>query len=446
MAAFNPVDCILTKRDGHALSARTIDALIQAYTAETVPDYQMSAFLMAVYLNGMNAEESAALTRAMLHSGTVLDLSDIAGRKVDKHSTGGVGDKISLVLAPLVAACGVPVPMISGRSLGHSGGTLDKLEAIPGLRTNLDLETYCTQLDDLGLVMIGQTASIAPADRKLYALRDVTGTVESIPLISASIMSKKLAEGIDALVLDVKCGRGAFMQTEAEARTLAETLVRIAEAFGKPTVAWLTDMDAPLGYGVGNWPETAEAIRCLQGASIPQVTPLTCQLAGEMLHLGGVEASPAAGFVRAKTVLQSGAAFDLFAEMVERQGGDPSVLDQPELREGAAPVGEVTAPQEVAPYVATLDARAIGQVATRMGAGRTRKEEVVDPTAGITLLKKPGDAVQPGEPLARLHTRKVEALPDFEQAVLAAFSFSDDPPTPRPLLMDRYTVRGWKQK
>lgn len=446
MDAFNPIDCILAKRDAAVLSDQAIQALVSAYTAGTVPDYQMSAFLMAVYLNGMNAAETAALTRAMLYSGTVLDLSDVPGRKVDKHSTGGVGDKISLVLAPLVAACGVPVPMISGRGLGHSGGTLDKLEAIPGLRTDLDLPAYRKQLDALGLVMIGQTETIAPADRKLYALRDVTGTVESIPLISASIMSKKLAEGIDALVLDVKCGRGAFMQTEPEARTLAETLVGIAESFGKPTVAWLTDMDAPLGYAVGNWPETAEALRCLQGESIPQVTALTCQLAGEMLYLGGVAASPDAGVAQAKTVLASGAAFETFAQMVAAQGGDVAVLRHPDTREGAAPVAEVYAPADAAPYVSALDARAIGRTATVMGAGRVRKEDPVDPTAGITLLKKPGDAVQPGQPLARLHTRKADALPAFEAAVQAAFHFSEDPPVVRPLLIDRYTAQGWQQK
>ncbi|MDX1530802.1 MAG: thymidine phosphorylase, partial [Rhodothermales bacterium] len=306
----NALDLIRRKRDGETLRPGEIDALVQAYTAGAVPDYQMSAFLMAALLRGMDEREAFALTEAMLHSGEVLDLSDVPGAKVDKHSTGGVGDKVSLVLAPVVAACGVPVPMISGRGLGHTGGTLDKLEAIPGFRTDLSTAAYRRQLGRLGLVMIGQTDEIAPADRKLYALRDVTGTVESIPFIAASIMSKKLAEGIDALVLDVKSGRGAFMKAEADARRLAETLVGIGERFGKKTVAHLTAMDVPLGRAVGNWPETAEATRCLQEADVPDLMTVVYALAGEMLHLGGVAETPAAGRAAAREAVASGAAFE----------------------------------------------------------------------------------------------------------------------------------------
>ena len=297
----NPVSLITQKRDGYSVAPDDIASLVGAYTAGEVPDYQMSAFVMAAFLQGLNDEEAAALTDAMLHSGTVLDLSGTQGIKVDKHSTGGVGDKVSLILAPIVASQGVPVPMVSGRGLGHTGGTLDKLESIPGFRTDLSMEAYKQQLEDIGIVLIGQTKEMAPADRKLYALRDVTGTVESIPLIAASIMSKKLAEGIDALVLDVKCGRGAFMKTEADARTLAETLVAIGDDHDTPTVALLTDMNAPLGRAVGNWPEVAESVACLRGEH--DDTPLmevTYALAGEMLALGGVADTPEAGRQQAR--------------------------------------------------------------------------------------------------------------------------------------------------
>ncbi|WP_457653047.1 thymidine phosphorylase [Rhodocaloribacter sp.] len=443
MLDFNPVDLIIAKRDGRALTPEQIRALVAAYTRGDVPDYQMSAFLMAAFLRGMNEEEAFALTDAMLHSGVVLDLSDIPGVKVDKHSTGGVGDKVSLILAPLVAACGVPVPMISGRGLGHSGGTLDKLEAIPGFRTDLSIDDYRRLLAEIGVVMIGQTAEIAPADRKLYALRDVTGTVEFVPFIAASIMSKKLAEGIDALVLDVKCGRGAFMKREADARHLAETLVGIGEQFGKRTVALLTDMEAPLGCGIGNWPETEEAVRCLHGEDVPDVMEVTYALAGEMLCLGGAAASPQEGVARAKDALASGRALDKFIALVEAQGGDASVVRDPARRPGAEPVAEVRAPAEATGYVAGLDALALGWTAVAMGAGRRRKEDAVDPTAGITLNKKPGDPVKPGDVLARLHTRKTDRIPAFRDAVARAFTFSEAPPPPASRLLNRYAGGQW---
>src|SRR5690606_22361963 len=344
----NPVPLIIAKRDGERLAPEAIAGLVAAYTAGEVPDYQMAAFLMAAVLRGLDGAETAALTHAMLHSGEVLDLTDLPGVKVDKHSTGGVGDKVSLVLAPLVAACGVPVPMISGRGLGHTGGTLDKLEAIPGFRTGLSIREYRRILARVGCVMIGQTAEIAPADRKLYALRDVTGTVESIPLIAASVMSKKLAEGIGALVLDVKAGRGAFMRAEADARRLAETLAGIGRQFGKPTVALLTAMDAPLGRAVGNWPETAEATRVLRGEApaggpVPDLLEVTLALAGEMLHLGGAARSPEEGRAQARHYLDAGLAFEKWVELVEVQGGDLAVLDDPDAREGSAPVAEIRA-------------------------------------------------------------------------------------------------------
>ena len=442
-------ELIRTKRDGGTLTAEHLTALVDAYTAGDVPDYQMSAFLMAAFLRGLDTAETAALTRAMLYSGDVLDLSAIPGTKVDKHSTGGVGDKVSLLLAPIVAACGVPVPMISGRGLGHTGGTLDKLESIPGFRTDLSIRDYKKQLGRLGLVMIGQTDEIAPADRKLYALRDVTATVEFIPFIAASIMSKKLAEGIDALVLDVKSGRGAFMQDEADARRLAETLVGIGREFGKPTVARLTAMDAPLGRAVGNWPETAEAIRVLRGEApaggdVPDLRDVTLALAGEMIHLGGKADSVTDGQARAAKALGSGAAFEKLVRLVRAQGGDPSVLHDPDARPGAAPVATLEVPADAKGFVADIDALALGRAAVRLGAGRATKEDAIDPTAGFVLLKKPGEDVSPGEPLVHVFAAdpgRVDA-----DAVRAAFTFSRHQPDPRPLLLDRYDEAGWSER
>ena len=442
----NTTQLIRLKRDGDTLSAEQITALIDAYTAGDVPDYQMSAFLMAAFLRGLDEAEAAALTRAMLHSGDVLDLSATPGVKVDKHSTGGVGDKVSIVLAPLVAACGVPVPMISGRGLGHTGGTLDKLESLPGFRTDLSIEEYKRLLDEIGLVMIGQTDEIAPADRKLYALRDVTATVESIPFIAASIMSKKLAEGIDALVLDVKGGRGAFMQSEADARKLAETLVTIGREFGKPTVARLTRMDVPLGRAIGNWPEMAECIRLMRGeepagGDADDLLEVTLALAGEMLHLGGAADDFDDGHAQATVALADGSALEKFRELVEAQGGDTSVLDNPDAREGSAPVATVEAPDDAAGFVADIDAFALGWAAVRLGAGRAKKEDTVDPTAGFVLLKKPGEPVAPGEPLA--HVFAADPSRVDADAVRDAFTFAEAPPETSSLLIDRYDGERW---
>ena len=440
-----PVEIITAKRDGNVVHPDDIREFIGAYTQGDVPDYQMSAFLMAAYLNGLDAGESSALTDAMLYSGEVLDLSGIEGVKVDKHSTGGVGDKVSLILAPVVAACGVPVPMISGRGLGHTGGTLDKLESIPGFNVNLSIDAYRQQLDALGLVMIGQTDDIAPADRKIYALRDVTGTVECIPLIASSIMSKKLAEGIDALVLDVKCGRGAFMKTVDDARKLAETLVEIGESFDKRTVARLTRMEEPLGNAVGNWPEVEESILCLQGEDVSDVMEVTLALAGEMLHLGSAAESPEEGVDLAQEAIASGKAFEKFVALVEAQDGDSSVLHNPGARR-AKHVIEVVAPDDANGYVTAIDAYALGMAAVTLGAGRRTKEDAVDPLAGIVLNKKRGALVQPGEQLAELHTGRAHDAEALRETVQKTFTFSASPPPPSNRLMGRYSAHGWDQE
>ena len=445
MPALNPVPLIAAKRDGRALAPDALTSLVDAYTAGDVPDYQMSAFLMAVFLNGLSDAEATALTDAMLHSGTVLDLSALPGTKVDKHSTGGVGDKVSLVLAPIVAACGVPVPMISGRGLGHTGGTLDKLESIPGFRTDLSIPEYKAQLEDIGLVLIGQTDEMAPADRKLYALRDVTATVECIPLIAASIMSKKLAEGIDALVLDVKCGRGAFMKTEADARDLAETLVAIGTEHDVPTVALLTNMHVPLGRCVGTWPEVAESIACLHGTHDDTgLMEVVYALAGEMLDLGGVAETPADGRAQARAAVADGTAWNTFRTLVEAQGGDLSAIDAPASRPGSDPVATLHAPDDVAGYVKGLDALAIGHAAVDLGAGRRVKEDAVDPVAGFSALKKPGDAVAPGDVIAHIHAQAPSRIDAALQAVLDAYTFADAPPEDNAsMIWDRYTAAGW---
>jgi pyrimidine-nucleoside phosphorylase len=444
MSNFNPVSLISAKRDGNALSAADLTALVDAYTDGAVPDYQMSAFLMAAYLNGLTDAEAAALTDAMLHSGTHIDLSGVAETKVGKHSTGGVGDKVSPVLVPLVASCGVPVAKLSGRGLGHTGGTLDKLESIPGFQTALSVDEYRRRISKNGCVIAGQTGDVAPADKKIYALRDVTATVESIPLIAASIMSKKLAEGNDALVLDVKCGRGAFMKTEADARALAETMVAIGAEHDTPATAVMTNMDVPLGRAVGNWPEIREAIACLRGEHAE--TPLmriVRALAGEMIALGGEVDSAAAGREKAREAIVHGDALDRFRTFVEAQGGDPRVVDDPSSRSQSDPVATVHVPDDAEGYVADLDALAIGHAAVDLGAGRRTKEDDVDPVAGLSALKKPGDPVAPGDVLARLHTSRSPDLDAVREAVRDAYTFAGAPPDPSPPVKARYTVDGW---
>ncbi|MBI2897361.1 MAG: thymidine phosphorylase [Deltaproteobacteria bacterium] len=402
-----PYEVIRAKRDGEALSPRDIRALIEGYTAGQIPDYQMAAFCMAVFYRGMDEAEMAALTDAMLHSGTVLDLSAIPGVKVDKHSTGGVGDKVSLALAPLVAAAGVPVPMISGRGLGHTGGTLDKLEAIPGFRVDLSIERFVEIVGRLGVCLIGQTREIAPADRKLYALRDVTATVESVPLIAASIMSKKLAEGIDALVLDVKVGRGAFMKSRKDARTLAGALAAVGKRAKKKVVAVLTAMDEPLGLAVGNALETAEAFDVLRGGGPRDLVEVTRELGAHMLVLGKKARGLEAARARLDALIRSGEALDRMRRLVEAQGGDPRAVDDPARLPRAPAMLPVRADRTG--FVTGIDAEEIGLAAMSLGAGRDRADATIDPSVGIVLERKTGDAVAKGELLAVVHHAGTDA-------------------------------------
>lgn len=406
--SFNTVSLIRKKRDGKELTKDEIHYLIRSYTDDKIPDYQMSAFLMAAFLNGLQTEEAAALTESMLHSGIVVDLSDTPGVKVDKHSTGGVGDKLSLILAPIVAACGVPVPMISGRGLGHTGGTLDKLESIPGFTVDVTLERYKEILKKQNLVLVGQTEEIAPADKRLYAMRDVTATVESIPLIAGSIMSKKLAEGIDALVLDVKFGSGAFMKEHEDAQKLAETLVGIGEQFGKETIAYLTNMEQPLGNAVGNWLEVKESIECLNGTGPDDVMEITHLLAGTMIYLGKKAVSVEKGIEMSRKAIDDGSAMQKWVDIVEEQGGDSNVIKNPEIYPKASFIEEVKASDDG--YVSEMDAFAMGMVSVELGAGRKAKEDDVDPQAGFILHKKIGDQISKGETFATLHTNKQHML------------------------------------
>ena len=424
----NTVELIRKKRDGAELSRGEIGALIGGYARGEVPDYQMSAFLMAVFLKGMTHAETAHCTDAMLHSGVVVDLSAVPGRKVDKHSTGGVGDKVSLILAPVVASCGVPVPMISGRGLGHTGGTLDKLESIPGFRTALSLDEYRSVIRDTNLVLSGQTADIVPADRKMYALRDVTATVESIPLIAGSIMSKKLAEGIDALVLDVKAGNGAFMESEEDAAALARALVEIGTRCGKETVAYISAMDQPLGMMIGNWLEVVESVECLKGKNIPDLMELVYVLGGTMVKLGGKAGTVSEGMALCRSAVWSGRAFEKFLQIVERQGGDPAFIRDMSRYPVAACSREATAAR--GGYVTAFATRRIGVLAVELGAGRLKVDDTVDPKAGIILKKKKGDKVEPGETLAVIRTEKGDvaerAVREFRECV----TIGDAPPPP----------------
>jgi pyrimidine-nucleoside phosphorylase len=420
------VDIIVSKRDGRTLSNEEIRYFVDGVTAGTLPDYQASALLMAILLRGMTAEETAWLTDAMVHSGVRADLGDIPGVKVDKHSTGGVGDKTSLILAPLAAACGVPVPMMSGRGLGHTGGTLDKLEAIPGFRVNLSLEEMKAALARAGCAMIGQTAGIAPADKKLYALRDVTGTVESIPLISASIMSKKIAEGIDALVLDVKTGSGAFMKTEADSRRLAESLVSIGNASGVKTEAIITAMDAPLGCAVGNAMEVIECLEVLKGRGPKDLIDVSVELTARMLVLGQVADDLAAADQQARRGIASGAGLERFRRIIETQGGDPRVVDDYERLPHVADRHLVAACRDG--YVASIDAELVGRASVALGAGRDRVEDAVDPAVGIMVIAKPGDAVRAGDSVLELHYRDRRRLEAATRLASQAIIIGDGRP------------------
>jgi pyrimidine-nucleoside phosphorylase len=429
------VDVIRRKRDGGELTREEISYLVSAYTDGAIPDYQIAALLMAVVLKSMTKAELAALTEAMLHSGQVLDLSDIPGRKVDKHSTGGVGDKTSLVLAPIVAAGGLPVPMISGRGLGHTGGTLDKLESIPGFNVNLSLAEFRRVLSVSACALIGQTAEIAPADKKLYALRDVTGTVESPHLICASIMSKKLAEGIDALVLDVKTGSGAFMKKEEDAVYLAELMVETGRRMGKRVVALITDMNQPLGRAVGNANEVAECIEVLKGGGPADLRELSLELSGWMFYLGERCKSVAEGKSLAEEMIRSGAAREKFRQVIQLQGGDASVVDHPERLPRARQSVEIASP--TSGYVTEIMCEQVGTACVVLGGGREKKEDAVDPAVAIAIGKKLGEAVAQGEPLATVYYNSDARLEEARRLLLSAYTISPQPPAALPKLVHR---------
>jgi pyrimidine-nucleoside phosphorylase len=427
------VDIIARKRDGRALTREEIGNFVTGVTDGTWPDYQASALLMAIVLRGMTPEETAWLTDAMVDSGIRVDLSSIPGIKVDKHSTGGVGDKTSLILAPIAAACGVPIPMMSGRGLGHTGGTLDKLESIPGFRVGLSLDELKAALMKTGCGLIGQTDQIAPADKKLYALRDVTATVESIPLISASIMSKKIAEGIGALVMDVKTGSGAFMKTEADSRRLAESLVSIGNVSGVKTVALITDMDKPLGRAVGNANEVAECIEVLKGGGPADLIEVTLALTARLLVLGKVATDLADADRRARAAIHSGAGLERFRRIIETQGGDPRVVDDVSLLPHVDGRHLVTATRDG--YVSRIDAELVGRASGALGAGRDRIVDPVDHAVGIMVLARPGDAVKQGDPIFELQYRDPGRLEQALSLAGRAVAIDDSPPRPRPLIV-----------
>jgi len=428
------VDVIRKKRDRQELSRDELEAFARAAADGTWPDYQLSALLMATYLNGMTADETANLTAAMAGSGMRYRWDDVPGPKVDKHSTGGVGDKTSLVLAPLAAACGVVVPMMSGRGLGHSGGTLDKLESIPGFRVGLEQDELRASLKTIGVGMIGQTAGVAPADRKLYALRDVTGTVESVPLITASILSKKLAEGIDALVMDVKAGRGAFMKTRTQARTLAESIVRVGNANGVRTEALITAMEVPLGRAVGNALEVIECLETLKGRGPRDLEELSVALAARMVRLAGLEATDGEAEIRVRAALTSGAGLEKFRQIVERQGGDPRVVDDYDRFAPAA--RRTTIPADRAGYVTDLNAERIGIAAVLLGAGRNRAEDRVDPAVGIVVRTRVGEQIGPGDAVLDVHYRDDATLAGALPVLRAAVAVAEHPPTVAELILE----------
>src|SRR5215831_498750 len=428
------VDLIHRKRDGEELSAEEVGFLVDGYTNGSIPDYQMSAFLMAVYFKGMTDREVSVLTERMTSSGESVDLSMVPGIKVDKHSTGGVGDKTSLIAAPLAAAAGVTVPMISGRALGHTGGTLDKLESIPGFRTNLSTEEFRKQLAEHRLAFIGQTDQLAPADRKLYSLRDVTATVESIPLISSSIMSKKLAEGIDALVLDVKVGNGAFMKKQVDARRLAQTMVGIGRRMDKKVQALITDMNQPLGYAIGNALEIMEASQTLQNAGPADLTKLSIELAARMIYLGKKAPSLDDARRMAEKHLVDGSGYRKFKQVVAAQGGNAQALDKFELLPNATGMREITSPR--AGYVAAINAEDIGVASNMIGAGRDKKEDAIDPAVGIILEVKTGEKVDAGSVLCRLYYTREDRVEEAAEMVEDAFKISAQKPDERELILE----------
>ena len=431
----NAVDLIRRKRDGGTLDRNQIEYFVRAVTDGTLPDYQASALLMAILLRGMTREETVSLTDAMVRSGVRMSYPEIDGVPVDKHSTGGVGDKTSLILAPLAVACGAIVPMMSGRGLGHTGGTLDKLEAIPGFRTALSLDELRGALAAVRCALIGQTAEIAPADKRLYALRDVTGTVESIPLISASIMSKKIAEGVGGLVLDVKTGAGAFMKTLDDSRALARSLVGIGNASGVRTEALITAMDVPLGRMVGNSLEVIESLEVLKGEGPADLEELSVLLAARMLILAGLESTEDGAVARVKAAITSGAGLESFRKVIEHQGGDPKVVDDYTRLPSTPDEAAVVAPRRG--YVGDLQAEAIGRAAVSLGAGRSRLDDVIDHGVGIRVAAHLGAEVADGEPVLIVHHRGGRGLASAMQMLNEAIRIDDQPPAPRPVVVDR---------
>jgi pyrimidine-nucleoside phosphorylase len=429
-AMIRPAELIQRKRDGGELSAGEIGELVLAYARDEVPDYQMAAFCMAVYFQGLTPGETHALTDAMVRSGETVDLSALGRKVVDKHSTGGVGDKTSIALGPVVAACGVPFAKMSGRGLGHTGGTLDKLEAIPGFNVELAMDAFLRQVAEIGMAIIGQTAELVPADKRLYALRDVTATVDIIPLIASSIMSKKIAGGADAIVLDVKVGDGAFMKTLESARELAEAMRELGVRAGREVVCELTDMDQPLGRAVGNALEVREAVDTLRGEGPEDLVELVLGASGHLLALSDLGVDQAEGRQGAEEALASGAALDLYERWVRAQGGDPAVEALP-----AAPVVRTVPAPEVG-FVQGIAATAIGEAALRLGAGRVRKEDEIDHSVGIVCLAKRGDRVEPGSSLAEVHARSDEAAERALQEVTAAYRLGPEQPERRPIVLD----------
>jgi pyrimidine-nucleoside phosphorylase len=428
------VDLITRKRNGEELTPEEISFLIDGYTRGEIPDYQMAAFLMAVFFTGMTDREVSRLTECMMRSGETVDLAAIPGVKVDKHSTGGVGDKTSLIVAPLAAAAGVIVPMMSGRALGHTGGTLDKLDAIPGFHTDLTVEQFRDQLQRLGLCFVGQSDQMAPADGKMYALRDVTGTIESVPLICSSIMSKKLAEGVDALVLDVKVGNGAFIQKQVDARRLAQMMVGVGRRVDKRVQALITDMSQPLGFAIGNALEVMEASQTLQNAGPSDLTKISIELAARMIFLGKIVPTLEDARRLAEEKLVDGSGYRKFKAVVEAQGGNPQALDKFELLPNATGMREITSPR--AGYVSVINARDIGQASNMIGAGRNRKEDTIDPAVGVILEVKVGEKVEAGSVLCRLYYTKDEHVEEAAGMVEDAFRISSQRPDSRDLILE----------
>ncbi len=428
------VDLIQRKRNGEELSTEEIRHLVEGYTRDEVPEYQIAALLMAVYFAGMTDREVSALTDCMIRSGEKVDLSDVPGVKVDKHSTGGVGDKTSLIAAPLAAAAGVVVPMVSGRALGHTGGTLDKLEAIPGFRTGLTIDEFRAQLQRIGLAFIGQTSQVAPADGKLYSLRDATATIESVPLIASSIMSKKLAVGLDALVLDVKVGTGAFMKRQVDARRLAQMMVGIGRRMNVRVQALITDMNQPLGYAVGNALEVMEVSQTLQSAGPADLTRISLELAARMIHLGKAAETLEEAREVAQRKLVHGEGYHKLKEVIQAQGGNSNVLDRFDLLPNASGAREITSPR--AGFVASIDAEDIGRASAMIGAGRDSKDDQIDPAVGLILEVKAGQRVEAGSVLCRLYFTREERLDEAAQLVEDAFRISAHPPEERDLILE----------